>query len=110
MFCIYSVNKLDALCLSYDFVGAVKSALERGTSKGFHTTQLFGFVTQGIGPITKPLAAIQKTKIPLQFGSMAKAAWEPGRPGVEVTISLLKQSFSGNHQTSQFSLMVILGV
>ena len=79
-----SVNKLDVPNLSYDsalcFTRAVKSALEEGTSKGFDTTQLFAIVTQGIGAITKPLAAIQRTKIPVQFGSMAKAAWKPGQP------------------------------
>ena len=74
------------------FTRAVKSAFERGTSKGFHTRQLFGIVTQGIRAITKPSVAIQRTKIPVQFGSMAKAVWELGRPGVEVTISLLDQN------------------
>ena len=74
------VNKLEVSDIRYNFAvcftRTVKSAFEGGTSEGFYTTQLFGIVTQG--PITKPLAAIQRSKIPLQFVSMAKAAWEPG--------------------------------
>ena len=84
--------------------------MESGTSKEVHTPQFFGIVTQGIGAITKPLAAIQKTKIPAQFGSMDKAAWEPEQQGVEVTISLLDQNSHCKHQTSKIGLMVILGV
>ena len=64
-----SVNKLNVSDLVYKsavcFTRAVKSAFERGTSKEFHTTQLFVFVSQGIRAITKPLAAIQRTKIPM---------------------------------------------
>ena len=84
--CIFSsVNKLDVSDLSYSsavcFTRAVKSAFEEGTSKGFHTTKLFGIVTQGILAITKHLVTIQRNNIPVQFGSMAKAEWEPGKSG-----------------------------